>query len=102
MAGLIADDQSWNLLPSFQLQHNASGLCASASRNGSVVLAKCDTTNILKQQLFVNDYTRIRNKVMRISVASAEEDLVGSKNGEVFVGSGGDWNAWSYFPNTRQ
>jgi hypothetical protein len=28
--------------------------------------------------------------------------LVGNKDGTVAVGKKGDWNTWSYFPNTNQ
>merc|ERR1712139_376335 len=96
--GLISEDQSWNLLPSFQLQHAPSGLCASAPEEGSVVLAVCDTANIGNRQLFVNDYTQIRNAETSLIVPSVNKPLVGSKDGSVSVGVGsGDWDVWSYF-----
>jgi len=100
--GLVSEDQSWNLLPSFQLQHGPSGLCASAPDEGLVVLAVCNTTSIWKRQLFVNDYTRIRNKDTSVTVSSVNKPLVGNKDGSVQVGDSGDWKTWSYFPNTRQ
>jgi len=98
--GLTSKDQEWNLLPSFQLQHVSSGLCASAPKAGSVTLQSCESTD--KSQLFVNDYTRIRNKETSMVVSSVELALTGMKTGEVSVGKGGDWKTWSYFPNTRQ
>jgi hypothetical protein len=104
--GIASADQSWNLLPSFQLQHAASGLCAKADVTGPVTLAECETSNggISAGQLFVNDYTRIRNKVMRVVVSSVNLPLSGKKSGEVAVDEwkNADWNSWSYFPNTRQ
>merc|ERR1719174_1448327 len=98
--GLVSEDQSWNLLPSFQLQHAPSGLCASASEEGPVVLAVCNSTNIWDRQLFVNDYTRIRNKETSVTVSSVNKPLIGNKEGSVQVGDSGDWKTWSYFPNT--
>merc|ERR1719265_2618987 len=101
--GLVREDQSWNLLPSFQLQHTPSGLCASASEEGPVILAVCNSTNIWDRQLFVNDYTRIRNKETSVTVSSVNKPLIGNKEGSVMVGhTGGDWKTWSYFPNTQQ
>lgn len=99
--GLVSEDQSWNLLPSFQLQHATSALCASASEQGPVVLAACNSATT-PEQIFTNDYTRIRNKETSLTVSSVNKPLVGGKDGSVSVGSGGDWNTWSYFPNTRQ
>lgn len=100
--GLVSEDQSWNLLPSFQLQHAPSGLCASAPEEGPVVLAVCNSTSIWNRQLFVNDYTRIRNKDTSVTVSSVNKPLVGNKDGSVQVGDTGDWKTWSYFPNTQQ
>lgn len=98
--GLVRDDQGWNLLPSFQLQHHASGLCASLAEDGVVELEDCDSTS--PHQQFVHDYTRIRNTETSITVNHVEQFLTGTKSGDVTVGMGGDWNTWSYFPNTRQ
>lgn len=106
--GLVSEDQSWNLLASYQLQHVQSGLCASAVADGPVVLAKCETsdTGISKAQLFWpekrNYITRIRDTVVSITAGSVNKLLTGTKSGQVAVGSGGDWKTWSYFPNTRQ
>jgi len=98
--GHVVEDQEWSLLPSFQLQHVASGLCATVGKEGSVSLQSCDSKKTM--QLFVNDYTRIRNQVVPITVAGTNKVLTGLKTGEVSVGSRGDWNTWAYFPNSKQ
>jgi len=98
--GLWNDDQAWNLLPSFQLQHALTGLCASANAGGTVALQICNSTD--PSQLFVNDYTAIRNWPVVIKVASEGKTLVGTRGGTISVGSSGDWSMWSYFPNTQQ
>jgi len=99
--GLVADDQSWNLLPSFQLEHVASGLCVGAVKDDLLTLQSCDAQRL--EQLFVNDYTLIRNTEVQLTVASLKMPLAGLLSGEVMLGnSGADWNSWSYFPNTKQ
>jgi len=96
--GLISAYQQWTLLPSYQLLHTPSQKCASATSAGKVILAKCDSTD--EAQLFRNDYTMIRNSVRPMTVG--DKTLVGFKSGKVSLGQKGDWNAWSYFPNTGQ
>ncbi|CAK9054683.1 unnamed protein product [Durusdinium trenchii] len=98
--GKVAEDQAWELLPSFQLQHVPSGLCTSATAPGPVILENCDATK--KSQLFVNDYTLIRNRLQIITAAVVQQPLAGNKTGEAFVGQNADWKSWSYFPNTKQ
>lgn len=104
--GLFAEDQGWELVPSYQLKHIDSGLCASATAPGPVVLEVCSSEegdSAKVGQLFVNDYTLIRNRVQLVTSKAVQQQLSGKKTGEVFVGnSGGDWKQWSYFPNTKQ
>jgi len=96
--GLISTYQQWTLLPSYQLLHTPSQQCAAATPAGKIVLAKCDSTD--EAQLFRNDYTMIRNTEKPVTVG--DKTLVGFKSGKVALGQKGDWNAWSYFPNTGQ
>jgi len=100
--GLVASDQAWDLLPSFQLRHVGSGLCASATGENSVTLQTCNPQR--REQLFVNDYTNIRNTEVPLTVASLEKALAGKLNGEVTFSNSPptDWTKWSYFPNTKQ
>merc|ERR1712217_138371 len=98
--GQTSKDQEWSLLPSYQLQHQPTRLCATASAAGNVTLQECDYAD--QAQLFVNDYTRIRNTVTSLTVASSNQPLAGVLTGQVSVGKSGDWKSWSYFPNTAQ
>mmetsp|Transcript_16415 Transcript_16415/g.38937 ORF Transcript_16415/g.38937 Transcript_16415/m.38937 type:complete len:903 (-) Transcript_16415:167-2875(-) len=98
--GLVVQDQAWNLLPSFQLQHQGSGLCASASTSESVILETCDSTK--PSQIFSHDYTLIRNELVELTASALHQPLAGKKSGATFVGRGGDWTKWSYFPNSKQ
>lgn len=97
--GLVADDQAFDLLPSYQMRHLTSGLCATADPDGSVTLQHCDSTKAA--QLFVHEYTDIRNWPVAVKPASGKK-LVGKLTGEVAVDDRGDWSMWSFFPNTRQ
>lgn len=97
--GLATTDQIFELLPSWLLLHKPSKLCVSAG--AKVTLDTCDTNNPAQQ--FRNDYTRIRNAVVPMTVGSGK--LTGGKDGSVSIGSStssGQWNGWSYFPNTFQ
>jgi len=98
--GLSSSEQRWNLLPSYQLQHVDSKLCASAEQAGPVTLKPCNASQ--PGQLFVNDYTTIRNGVVQVTAKALKQPLVGNKAGQVLAGSTGDWKKWSYFPNTQQ
>jgi len=99
--GLLAEDQAWELLPSFQLKHITSGLCASATSPGLVTLEVCESGKA--DQLFMNDYTLIRNRMQLVTSQVVQQKLTGKKSGEVFVSNSGfDWDRWSYFPNTKQ
>merc|ERR1712232_1324960 len=63
-----------------------------------------------KEQLFVNDYTRIRNHETSMYVANKAafvgwlgESHGGPRTGSVAVDvSQHDWDKWAYFPNTKQ
>ncbi|CAE7023212.1 galc [Symbiodinium natans] len=98
--GYMDPEQAFDLLPSYQLLHIATGLCASASEPGPVVLEKCDATQAA--QLFVNDYTLVRNTLVDFDSKAVNKPLAGDKSGAVFVGKTGDWAKWTYFPNTKQ
>jgi len=100
--GLVASEQTWNLLPSFQLQHVGSGLCAAANGENSVTLQTCNSKR--QEQLFVNDYTNIRNNAVPLMVASLKKPLAGMLTGEITLSDSppAHWSKWSYFPNTKQ
>jgi len=115
--GLIAEDQHFQLLPDWGIRHPSSGLCVSASSGAdvtSLTLAECNPRDSLQQ--FRNDYTRIRDTTQPLTVKIGEALLLltGNVNGDVSVAPknklGGAntwqpkqyWQAWSYFPNTKQ
>ena len=124
--GIAAADQSFELLPDWQLRHVGSQLCAtaaSATDGAKVTLEKCVFTAAL--QKFKNDYTRVRNAVEPFTLVASESEtetetssskvlsLAGAANGTVTVasqaaleaegkGSKGSWATWSVFPNTNQ
>ena len=65
-----------------------------------------------KEQLFVNDYTLIRNSLQAMTAQAVplgctmsgsprgprSQPLAGNLTGEAFVGRWADWKQWSYFP----
>lgn len=102
--GHVDESQAWHLLPSFQLQHVATGLCAHAGHSGllrhsTVMLARCASGDA--GQIFRHDYTHIRNTRVHMEVSGMR--LLGWKSGRISANwRGGDWQKWSYFPNTKQ
>jgi galactosylceramidase len=106
--GVAAADQSFELLPDWQLRHIPSGLCAAAARataGAAVTLEACDFYSEL--QKFKNDYTRIRNKVDPMNLVADSSLLLAGTNGGGAVtveksGAAGMFHAWSAFPNTNQ
>lgn len=99
--GLSSDADSFELLPSWNIKHIASGLCVEYD-GSSLSLATCDPTSANQQ--FKNDYTRIRNGVTGMNLLSNAQKLCGTQSGVSICQSSpkGGWNSWSYFPNTNQ
>eukprot|EP00439_Symbiodinium_sp_Y106_P005552 s4381_g1.t1 len=79
LAGLCrVQEQAWELLPSYQLKHE-SGLCASGpGALGAVTLEICDSTK--PEQLFLNDYTLVRNTLVEFTSKAVMKPLAGDKN----------------------
>ena len=114
--GIAAADQSFELLPDWQLRHVGSQLCATAAAatdGAKVTLEKCVFNSTL--QKFKNDYTRVRNTVEPFTLVASETassrsskvlTLAGAANGTVTVAPSaqgkGSWATWSAFPNTNQ
>jgi len=107
--GLAADDQKFELLADWQLRHIPTGLCAQyMSDTQGVTLEQCEFGAATQQ--FRNDYTRIRNAVVPVTLSNlpgGDRVLAGFFNGTVVTPKvlgalGTDYAAWSYFPNTFQ
>eukprot|EP01064_Diplonema_japonicum_P022994 TRINITY_DN3336_c1_g1_i1.p1 TRINITY_DN3336_c1_g1~~TRINITY_DN3336_c1_g1_i1.p1 ORF type:complete len:825 (+),score=228.69 TRINITY_DN3336_c1_g1_i1:51-2477(+) len=99
--GVFDEAMGFQLTSQWHIVHKASGLCVTKA-NG-VTLQTCSFTDLNQQ--FQNDYTRIRNTVVPMTLYGTSERLVGSLDGSVGVSSSAPshgWNTWSYFPNTFQ
>ncbi len=85
--GLLAEDTSFELLPTFQLRHVASSLCAAAALRvagdeAPVALQPCDASD--GSQLLMHDYTSFRNREMPLKFGgNASFALGGSVDGRV-------------------
>ena len=101
--GLIDEAQDFELLSSWLIRHNPSGLCVAGTSSLQLVLRKCDQSNPLQQ--FRNDYTRIRNAAVPLFFGGNRTLLLGgSKDGQVKLvekSAAGFWTKWAYFPNSR-
>jgi hypothetical protein len=113
--GVVDDTQAFDLIASWQLRHVATGLCVQAEDASSdAVLTLQDCVHGSTTQQFRNDYTRIRNTESEVTLGAygVLDDaltLIGRTDGSVTLGSGDaddadddSWEAWSYFPNTKQ
>lgn len=111
--GLAVDDQAFELLSNWAIRHVKSGLCAAVDKEIAagepVVLATCNASD--PRQQFRNDYTRVRNTVVPLTVGSlhltayAKDATVSvEKEGAPwpFGPPAGTFRKWSYFPNTKQ
>eukprot|EP01060_Flectonema_neradi_P019629 TRINITY_DN2686_c0_g1_i1.p1 TRINITY_DN2686_c0_g1~~TRINITY_DN2686_c0_g1_i1.p1 ORF type:complete len:815 (+),score=136.15 TRINITY_DN2686_c0_g1_i1:200-2644(+) len=103
--GLTSSDMKFVLSSDYQIIHNDSGLCVTASsavEGSSLSLQECDFGNPL--QAFLQDYTLIRNTVKPITLQNTTLRLVGSPTTVVVSSSTPTktWGTWSYFPNTLQ
>lgn len=109
--GLPVADEEWELKSSWQLKHIPSGLCAEAESDeagAKVKLATCHEIGSEQGDLqqFNNDYTRIRNAMVPMTLSDSTMKLTGNTKGEVSIAGwavgGGKWSTWVYFPNTNQ
>ena len=102
--GLASADQMFDLVPNYQLKHIPSGLCATAKSMDTGATITLETCSNSDSQVFLNDYTNIRNHLEAVHVGSLA--LAGSeKTFEVSLQKEhafGFWTYWSFFPNTHQ
>jgi hypothetical protein len=105
--GVVDSTQAFELTSNWLIQHVESGLCVTASGAGALSMEKCVFDQL--SQMFVNDYTRIRNKETTLTNKGTNATLTGNLDGTAAAGAGGDsageagqWSTWAYFPNTKQ
>lgn len=105
--GLIAPDQEWSLVPqSWQLQHKASRLCATATSSvagAAVELRPCNSTDPL--QAFQNDYSNIQHGQEPLIVEAANLTLASTAAGDVTLqpkGWAGGTTKWRAMYSTGQ
>jgi len=111
----VAEDQRFELLPSWGLRHVGSGLCAfagSAAEGTRLSLSTCDPKDA--RQRLKNDYTTIRNSLQELTLEAGNSrfHLAGGFDGSVFLAAKRSadrlprqvqsWDSWSFFPNTGQ
>eukprot|EP00041_Stephanoeca_diplocostata_P017039 m.339013 g.339013 ORF g.339013 m.339013 type:complete len:833 (+) comp20573_c0_seq1:46-2544(+) len=114
--GVVDPAQAFDLRADWLLEHHASGLCVEASTataGATLSLQKCEHGKLTQQ--FRNDYTRIRNGAVPVTLGAYEAisnqlALCGSTAGAATLqdhktgvaASPSTWNTWAYFPNTNQ
>jgi len=123
--GSPSEGLSWELLPSWQLRHKSSGLCAQtveAKDRSRIILQRCASGGDVEIELqqFWNDYTNVRNGILPLQLGSNQDSsrlqLAVLANQTVVLSQAESastfhsnvtaddiaWSAWAYFPNSKQ